>query len=209
MSAAAGAGRWAGWGLMTALSLGVGGYAIYLTVTGFRMLSPDLNNFPSPVGLHAHIAASGFALIFGPFQFLKSLRRAAPGLHRWMGRLYVAACLVGGVAGGAIAMYSAAGPAAGAGFLLLAFAWLTTTTLALRAALMRDFVSHERWMIRSFALTLAAVTLRIYLPPVFIFQLDFVPFYTAIAWMCWVPNLLIAELWLRSRAQPVRATAIA
>lgn len=196
---------------MTVLSLGVAGWALFLTATGFEMLGTEIkiNAFPSPLGLQAHIAASGFALLMGPFQFLKGLRRSAPGLHRWMGRIYVAACLVGGLAGGAIAMFSSAGPVAGAGFLLLAFAWLLTTSMALRAALVRDFVSHERWMIRSFALTLAAVTLRIYLPPVFIFQMDFVPAYTLIAWIAWVPNLLIAELWLRARRpqRPVRALA--
>lgn len=209
MSVAAGLGRWSGWGLMALLSLGVGSYALYLTLTGFAMLSPELNRFPSPLGLQTHIAVSGIALILGPFQFLKGLRRSAPGLHRWMGRIYVAACLIGGVAGGVIAMYSSAGPAAGAGFLALAVLWLLTTGMALRSALKRDFVSHERWMVRSFALTFAAVTLRLYLPPVFIFQMDFVSAYTIIAWMCWVPNLLIAEFWLRARMPRRSAHALA
>ncbi len=194
---------------MALLSLGVGGYALFLTATGFAMVSPELNRFPSSLGLQTHIAVSGIALIVGPFQFLKGLRRAAPGLHRWMGRVYVAACLTGGLAGGVIAMYSSAGPAAGAGFLTLAVLWLITTGMALRAVLMRDFVSHERWMIRSFALTFAAVTLRIYLPPVFIFGMDFVPAYTIIAWMAWVPNLLIAELWMRARMPNRSAHALA
>jgi len=209
MSAGA-VGRWTAWGVMAVLSIGVAGWALFLTATGFEMLGTEIktNRFPSPLGLELHIAASGFALLTGPFQFLKGLRRAAPGLHRWMGRIYVAACLTGGVAGGAVAMFTTSGPVAGAGFFCLAAAWLLTTSMALRAALMRDFVSHERWMIRSFALTLAAVTLRIYLPPVFIFQLDFIPAYTVIAWMCWVPNLLVAELWLRAR-MPLRPARLA
>ena len=78
-----------------------------------------------------------------------------------MGRIYIAACLVGGIAGLSIALYSTAGPIAGWGFFLLAVLWLITTTMAWSCALRRDFVAHERWMIRSFALTFAAVTLRL------------------------------------------------
>ncbi len=65
----------------------------------------------------------------------------------------------------------------------------------------RDFVAHERWMIRSFALTFAAVILRIYLP----FAGDLVTGYTAIAWLCWIPNLVVAKIWIRLRERPCRA----
>jgi hypothetical protein len=51
----------------------------------------------------------------------------------------------------------------------LALAWLYTGAKAFSAARQRDFVAHRRWMIRNFSLTFAAVTLRLYLPPVFIF----------------------------------------
>jgi hypothetical protein len=60
-------------------------------------------------------------------------------------------------------------------------------------------------MIRSFALTLAAVTLRLYLPAAIVmgkFQLipdDFVSSYQVIAWIAWVPNLVIAEIWIAMR----------
>jgi hypothetical protein len=54
-------------------------------------------------------------------------------------------------------------------------------------------------MIRSFALTLAAVTLRLYLPLSRIAGIPFYDAYVPIAWLCWVPNLLVAETWLRLR----------
>jgi len=58
-------------------------------------------------------------------------------------------------------------------------------------------------MIRSFALTLAAVTLRIYLPiGIMLTHGDLNTPYRAIAWLCWVPNILVAELYLRSRRSP-------
>lgn len=193
------------WATVAFLSMAVGAYALFLTVTGFAFVPPNIkaNAFPSPLGIDVHIAASAFALLIGPWQFRRSLRIRRPQIHRWMGRLYVAACVVGGTAGAAIAMFTQAGPIAGSGFLTLGVVWVLTTLLAWKAALQRRYSDHERWMIRSFALTLAAVTLRIYLPIGITFNHgDFYTPYRAIAWMCWVPNLLVAEMWLRSRSQP-------
>jgi hypothetical protein len=61
------------------------------------------------------------------------------------------------------------------------------------------FIEHRAWMIRSFALTFAAVTLRLYLPLHLLFQVHFDDAYRAISFLCWVPNLLVAELYLRKK----------
>jgi uncharacterized membrane protein len=198
MSAAARVGGSITWGLIAFLSVGVGGYALFHVATGFRYM-PLENPMLAPWGLRAHIAASGFAMITGAFQFLKPLRQKAPAVHRWIGRIYVTACTAGGVAGGTIALSSTAGPIAGWGFFMLAILWVPFTLLGWTAAMRRDFIAHERWMIRSFALTFGAVTLRLYLPAVGILDLEFLPAYRIIAWAAWVPNLIVAELWLRSR----------
>ena len=155
------------------------------------------NRFFDPwLALHAAAAAS--ALLVGPFQFLASIRARYPGLHSWAGRVYVAACLTGGVAGIWLAIGVSTGAVARYGFLALAIVWLVSTALALRAVLKRDFAGHRRWMIRSFALTLAAVTLRIYLPAALFAGIDLTAAYPAIAWLCWVTNLAAAELYLSS-----------
>ncbi len=194
------------WGLIALLSVGVGGYGLFHVFSGFQFVPPEVksNGFFSPLGLELHITASAFAMILGVFQFLRVLRTGAPAWHRWMGRIYIAACLVGGAAGLSIALYSSAGPIAGWGFFFLAVFWLLTTTMAWLAALRRDFVAHERWMIRSFALTFAAVTLRLQLPFIFILDTGFEPAYRVIAWTSWVPNLIVAELWIALRRRPRR-----
>jgi uncharacterized membrane protein len=202
---AAKAGNFAIWLVIMLLSVGVGGYALYLASTGFAAM-PLQNPMLDPYGLQVHVAGSGVAMLVGAFQFFKPLRAKAPALHRWIGRIYVAACVIGGVAGGVIALSSTAGPIAGWGFLTLALLWVPFTLLALRAAMRRDFIAHERWMIRSFALTFAAVTLRIYLPVAIIqnqgeFPLDA---YRAIAWLAWVPNLIVAELFIATLRKPRR-----
>ena len=66
---------------------------------------------------------------------------------------------------------------------------------------------HRKWMIRSFALTFAAVTLRIYLAILPMLPVAFIGAYRAISFLCWVPNALVAELWLRQRLQQSRAQA--
>lgn len=189
---------WSVWGVVAFLSVGVAGYALVLVASGFRLLFLQ-SDFPTPLGLQVHIAASAVALLVGPFQFLHGFRRRFAHIHRWMGWTYASACTVGGASGGVIALYSQAGLVAGFGFLSLAILWLITTGAAILAATRRDFVAHERWMVRSFALTFAAVTLRLYLPiGLSLSGGVFDPPYIVIAWLCWVPNLVTAEMLLRT-----------
>ena len=65
-------------------------------------------------------------------------------------------------------------------------------------------------MIRSWAMTFAAVTLRLYLPiPPMLLHMSFMDGYRAIAWLAWVPNLLVAELYLRGALRSRRVSAFA
>ncbi len=189
-----------GWTLAAILSLGIAGYSARYLIHPPTTPGEALGN---PLGvpfLIIHVAGAVTALVLGALQFLPVLRRI--GGHRWIGRVYVLGCLVGGAAGLVLSFGSSAGPIATAGFGSLAVLWITVNILGWRAALERRFADHRRWMIRSWALTLAAVTLRLYLPTVMILHLPFLPAYRAIAFLCWVPNILIAELYLRGRPSP-------
>jgi hypothetical protein len=198
-------GRWTArlaWGLAALLAVAVALFS-YRYLIGVGPLGPNVlaNAFARP-WLVIHIAGAATALLLGAAQFLPVLRRRWLSGHRWIGRTYAAACLVGGLGGLFLAAGSTAGPIAGAGFGLLAVAWIAATTLGWRAAMQRRLVAHRRWMIRSWALTLAAVTLRLYLPALSFTDIPFLAGYQAIAFLCWVPNLLAAELWLRLRPTP-------
>ena len=151
--------------------------------------------------LVVHVAGGVTALVLGPWQFLTRLRNRAPRVHRWIGRAYVATCAVGGTGGLVLALGTVQGPIARWGFLLLALVWLTTTLTGWRRAVSGDYAKHGEWMIRSFSLTFAAVTLRVYLPLGPALGYDFDVAYRAIAWLCWVPNLVLAELVVRWRHQ--------
>ncbi|GAB4535871.1 MAG: hypothetical protein Tsb0019_37340 [Roseibium sp.] len=149
------------------------------------------------LALYAHIGIAPIALAVMPFQFWGRLRARYLGLHRLLGRIYVAAILISGTAGLWLAFHSEAGTVAATGFALLALAWLVTTTVAFRHALSRKFDLHRRWMVRSAALTFAAVTLRLYLGVSLSMGADFALAYPVIAWACWLPNAIAAELCLR------------
>lgn len=186
------------WALGALLSVAVA-LVSYRYVAGVGLMAPNVmqNLFIRPwLVLHAGGAAT--ALLVGAFQFLPRVRAARPWLHRGLGRIYAAGCLVGGVSGLALAAGTSAGPVAGWGFGLLAAAWIVSTVQAWRLARARRFEAHREWMVRSFALTFAAVTLRIYVPLSPLAGVRPEEAYVAIAWLCWVPNLLVAELCLRA-----------
>lgn len=187
-----------GFAAMGALSIGVALYAIvaYGLFPLGATVHPDMRAaFESQgAGIYAHVFASAFALLLGPFQFVRRLRAAHPALHRWSGRLYLGVgVLVGGAAGLYVALHAFGGTVARVGFACLALAWLYTGLRAYLAIRARDVVAHRRWMVRNFALAFAAVTLRLWLPAAVVAGASFESAYAAIAWLCWVPNLLVAE----------------
>ena len=154
-----------------------------------------------------HVFSAVVALALGPFQFSQGLRARRPKLHRVMGRLYLGVgVLVGGLSGLYLAAGAFGGPAARLGFASLALAWLYTGWKAYSAIRGGDIASHRAWMVRNFALTFAAVTLRIYLPASMLAGVPFEVAYPAIAWLCWVPNLLAALL-ITARGRANLATA--
>ncbi|MEZ5727413.1 MAG: DUF2306 domain-containing protein [Burkholderiaceae bacterium] len=152
-----------------------------------------------PLAFLIHVAASPIALAIGAIQFFPRLRTARPRLHRWLGRLYGLAILAGGLAGLVMAPTSVGGPVAGWGFGLLAVIWIAVTAQAVRLAMAGRFDAHRRWMIRSYALTFAAVTLRIYLPFFMAAGIEYPAASVYLAWLAWVPNLVAVEWWLRRR----------
>lgn len=191
--------RIAGFIVLIALSLGVAGYA--LVVYGFfplgELLHPDMRATYAlyPAAIYAHIFGSAVALTIGPFQFWSRLRSQRPQLHRWLGRIYLlVGVVIGGTAGLFMAFHAFGGLPARLGFGFLAVLWLYTGYRAYRAIRGKDIASHRRWIVRNFALTFAAVMLRLYLPASVASGIAFESAYPVIAWLCWVPNLIAAEL---------------
>ena len=83
------------------------------------------------------------------------------------------------------------------GFASLSILWLYVTYKGYETARAKKFIDHRKWMIRSFALTAAAITLRMGLPIAPALGYDFVTGYIICAWACWLINLGIAEVYLK------------
>ncbi len=182
--------------------------SVLVALVSFRFIPLGLElSFPD-MDLHiaerrlaflSHVIAASLALLFGVAQFLSGLRGKYPRVHRWTGRFYVVFVLVAGVAGFVLAFDAMGGPIAGWGFGLLSVLWVFTTLQGLRFARNRKFGDHRRWMMRSFALTFAAVTLRLQLAGMIgIGQMTYADASLILAWSCWVPNLILVE-WLIAR----------
>ncbi|MET3663671.1 DUF2306 domain-containing protein [Caulobacter sp. 1776] len=191
--------RRAAWTLAALLSAGIALYSARYLLHPPTTPKAALGNPLGAPWLVIHVAGAVTALLLGSLQFLPGLRLTRG--HRWIGRTYVLGCLVGGVGGLVLAPGSQAGPIASVGFGVLALVWIAVNLLGWRAALEGRFTDHRRWMIRSWSLTLAAVTLRLYLPLVLALGLPFLSWYRAISFLAWVPNLMIAEVYLRRRAE--------
>ena len=181
-------------------------FLVVLTTYRFLIL-PLSDSFPE-FGAHLmnrqtffvmHVAAAPIALAIGMFQMMPSSRRKRRTLHRWLGRAYGLAILVGGIGGLTISVTAIGGPVAQMGFTMLAVLWLGTTAWAIWLAMKGQYAEHRVWMLRSFALTFAAVTLRLQLIG---FQIAGYSYADASVWLgftCWVPNLLVAEWLVRNR----------
>lgn len=182
------------WAFMALLSLIVASYAatLLLMPAAFPPFLKDRANIV-PIAVYAHLTGGMLAIALGPFQFSRRLRTHYLDVHRWMGRIYLTAILIGGIGGLVLAPMSQTNVVAHAGFALLAVAWMFTGARAYQFIRAGDTISHRRWMIRNFSLTFAAVTLRIYIPMSIALHISFEDAYPAIAWLCWVPNLMVAE----------------
>ncbi|MAG57687.1 MAG: hypothetical protein CMJ83_15460 [Planctomycetes bacterium] len=190
----------AGWGIMAFCALAV-------TVWGLAFVFVDSAGDPAlktrylrtPWAMYAHILGGAAALGVGAFQFLAGLRAARPALHRTLGRVYLVGVLVGGVGGLRLATFSAGGWVGHVGFGALSTAWLLATLIGYLRLRKGAAGGHGAWMVRSYALTLAAVTIRIYLPLLQSLSLGFERSMAIVSWSSWITNLLLAEWILRRR----------
>lgn len=145
---------------------------------------------------NVHILFSIFSLAAGLTQFSNYILKKHKKLHRYVGYAYVIdVLLLAGPSGLIMGFYANGTVWAKCSFVILAVFWIIFTAIAYKKAIDKDFVAHRKWMIRSYALTLSAITLRLLamiLPNWF--RMEAFAEYTLIAWLSWTINLGIAEL---------------
>ncbi|AZB01055.1 DUF2306 domain-containing protein [Chryseobacterium joostei] len=155
--------------------------------------SPEiLHNLIWRIAFFAHIIFGGISLFIGWRQFGSKFRNKYIRIHRSIGRLYVVSVLISSVSAIYMGFYANGGIVSCVGFILLGAIWLITTSVAVVQISMGNVVKHQQFMIYSYACTFAAVTLRIWLPVLKSITHDPDNSYIIVAWLCWIPNVLVA-----------------
>lgn len=149
--------------------------------------------------LYTHITAGGLAPLFGWVQFNERIRIATPAIHRNLGKLYLLLALCSSVSGAYLALHAEGGVIAATGFLCLAIVWFTSTLMGYTSISTGRVIQHQQFMVYSYAACFAAVTLRIWLPLLIVIYGDFIKAYVVVAWLCWIPNILVAYMLTRNR----------
>lgn len=196
----AGFSRWIGWLIVAFFAVLVGVYELQLLSFNPEAVSEEVrpNLLHHLVMFYTHTTFATFALLVGVWQFLPKTRRTS--YHRWAGRFYVVCVAIASISGLLVAPTTEGGPVVAVGFMLLAVLWFAVTAKAYLLARAGDFVAHRVWMIRSYALTCAGISLRIIVPVGITSGTGFTNSYIAAAWGSWTINLLIAE-WIVRRSR--------
>lgn len=185
-------GKKTGWTISVFATL-IGIYSLVvaniLTTTEISPILTRLAETPAPSIMH--FVGGGIAIIFGLLQFSGVLRQRFLTLHKTVGPIYFLAVFCSGLAGLFLGLNVDAGAVAQTGFTLLAIVWMLTASFALMAIMRKDIPLHRFWVTINFALTLAALSLRIQLP-IGMALFEFNTVYAFVAWSCWLPNLYIA-----------------
>lgn len=198
-----------GWVVMTFLAL-----FLFLIASRYLTLNPDVY-FPEQKLVYIahtamivlHVAGAMLAIIIGPFQFLEGMRKGRLlKIHRWLGRTYLISVLIGGLAGLYMAGLSYGGMTTHMGFASLAILWLFSGFMAYRHIRNKNLELHREWMTRNYALTFAGVMLRLWIPIFSAFGMEFLTAYLIVAWLCWIPNLYVAQ-WIISRRRSREGTS--
>lgn len=198
-------GWWAGWGAVAVLAVAISLFSF----PPYLPLVPNAERIPLDPGfpdqhfliIAAHAVPSGLALLVDPFQFVQPLRRRYLSPHRWVGRFYLVCVALGSVTGVAAAIVAVTGLVPQAGFLLLVALWAYSGWMAYAAIRNGNVGLHRIWMVRNFALTLAAVWLRLVIiaGQTLFTSVPFEEVYNLAVWSSILVPLVIAEWFIVQR----------
>lgn len=150
---------------------------------------------------YIHVYTSMFVLIAGFTQFSSYIQKNNKALHRTFGYIYIIVVLfISGPASLVMSWYANGGLSSRVSFLMLGILWIGFTLMAWIKAKQGDYKAHRIYMIRSYALTLSAISLRaIKLLMALSFHPSPMELYRTVAWLGWVLNLLVAEYFIINR----------
>lgn len=159
-------------------------------------------------GIGLHFFAGSVLLLLGPVQLIGAIRRQAPAVHRWIGRVYALAAFLAGVGG--LTFIAIKGTVGGlpmtVGFAMYGALMVVAAVETVRHAMARRIDVHRAWAIRLFALAIGSWLYRMCYGFWFLlagkeghtdefsgwfdYVMDFAFF---------IPPLIVAEMFIRAR----------
>ncbi len=180
----------------------IGATLYFLADSAGDVAAPDLQSgattWNRTVWYVGHALIASPILLIAPLQFMPGLRQSRPKVHRWLGRAFLAGCMMAGLLGVYLGstLYL---PGSRIPLSLLGTLWFLFAAIAWQAARQRDFVNHRKFAIRAFALGAAFVWVRL----INRVQEDLFAFMptedlqeTTKEWLTLVLPILITEAWL-------------
>ncbi|MFY8021566.1 MAG: DUF2306 domain-containing protein [Bacteroidia bacterium] len=153
------------------------------------------------IGFKIHVWSAIFTLLFGFLQFIDFFRLKFPSIHKISGYFYfLMVILLAGPGGLIMGIYGNGGISAQTSFVISAFLWILTSLLALKSIKNKKVKQHYYWVCMSYGLCLSAITLRIYvLVFPYFFHLPSSQMYALVAWLSWIPNLILAHYYAKNQ----------
>jgi hypothetical protein len=223
--------RWLGRLFYFAALIGLAAFGLYIvlratgaTFRNFGQWSDLISGLPmktsadwiASIGIGMHYFMGAVLVLAWPILFSSRIRARHRAVHRWTGRVYVTAGFFAGVGGLSFILAHHTGSAAHTAFALWGSVMMLSAVMAYIHARAKRFDVHRAWAIRLFAMVLGS----------WIFDLEYRvwedltggagvredgtgTFDYAINYLFFVPNLLVAEFFIRNKhkrfAQRVRA----
>ena len=152
------------------------------------------------VAFYSHVYTSIIVIILGLTQFSKTVRSKFNFIHKINGKAYIILILlIAGPSGLIMSYHANGGLIAQISFSILSILWFVFTLKAYQFIKKGDFQKHRNFMIRSYALTLSAISLRLFkYGIVTLFELPPMDTYKIISILGWTVNLAIAEIIIRN-----------
>lgn len=153
------------------------------------------------ISFFIHIYSSTLVLLIGFIQFVKFIRIKYSKIHQTIGKTYVLLVLfLAAPSGFIMGIYGNGGLFSQISFVLQAILWFLFTFLAYKYILNKNFKKHYEMMLFSYALTLSAISLRLFKwLIVYFWELPPMDTYKIVVWLGWVFNLIVVYLFLNQK----------
>ena len=213
--------RWAGILLVSTVWISAGLFGLYIlafyaaalfedNMVQWNKVLPGLyqkDSVTQTASIGLHFATGGIILLLGSIQLMEAVRVRYAAFHRWIGRIYVLSCLLAAI-GGLLFIFikgTIGGTVMNIGFSFYGILMFICGIETYRHAAAGRIGKHSAWAIRLYALAIGS----------WLYRMDYGfwimltdglghsktfqgPFDNVMSFFFYIPNLLVAELFIRS-----------